>query len=119
EIHALKLGQRDVRFIYEGKESISPVSPNKVIDQSLRRLSRDASVQNPRVVLNAVAIAHFFEHLDIEAGSLLQALSLEQFPLTLKLFEPLFQLQLDLGYRPLQRVVISHIVLRRIDAYSR
>src|SRR5262249_53059502 len=83
EIHALQLWQRHVRFIDEGHETVLPEPPYKVVDQCLWCLPGQPPVQNSRIVLNAVAVAHFLEHFDIETGALVKTLSFKQFALTL------------------------------------
>ena len=67
----------------------------KVINQGKRRLTRLATVQMTRVVLDAVAKAHRLEHLKIIVGALLQTLCLEQLISRLELGHTLLALFTD------------------------
>ena len=58
-------------------------------------LARATPGQVAAVVLDAVAIAQFEDHLQIEAGALLQALGLEQAILAAQPFQAIGQFQLD------------------------
>ena len=76
-----------------------------------RRLARGAAGQVPRVVLDAGAIAELDDHLDVEAGALLEPLRLDEPALRLQLLQPLAQLLAD----PLDRAVAR---LRRRDVVA-
>ena len=67
----------------------------KVVNQGKRRLTRLTPVQMTRVVLDAVAKAHRFEHLEIIVGTLLQTLCLEQLISRLELGHTLLALFTD------------------------
>ena len=51
----------------------------EIIQQGRRRLARRPAGEVPGVVLDAVAVAHLLDHLQVEAGALLQALGLQEF----------------------------------------
>ena len=62
-------GTADVGFVDEEEE----VAGN-VVEQGRRRLAGQASGEVARVVLDAVAVADGLDHLEIEAGALVDAL---------------------------------------------
>jgi hypothetical protein len=49
----------------------------EVVEQRGRRLAGQAAGEVARVVLDAVAVAHGLDHLEIEAGALVNALRLD------------------------------------------
>ena len=50
----------------------------QIVEQTRRRLARRAPGKKARVVFDAVAVADFADHLDVEARALLEPLRFEQ-----------------------------------------
>ena len=67
----------------------------EVVEQRVRRLAAAATVDRPRVVLDAVAVADFLHHLEVVLRAHPQPLRLEQLALALEVGQPLLQLGLD------------------------
>ena len=68
-VHAAKLRHRLMAFVDEHQRVL-----RQIIEQSGRRLTRHASRQMPRVILDTVAIADFLDHLHIEQRPLMDTL---------------------------------------------
>ena len=88
-VHAPNLRHRHVRLV-DDAEHVA----RKVVDQRVRRLARSATVHVPRIVLDAGAITHGLEHLDVVAGPLAQALCLEDHVVVLQLLDAVLELLL-------------------------
>ena len=73
-VHGVHLRQRDVRLVDEEQPVL-----REEIDQAPRRRAGFAAGQMPRVVLDAVAVADFAQHLQVVARALLEPLRFEQF----------------------------------------
>ncbi len=71
--HAVELGDGDVRLVDEEQ-----VVAGKVVEQGGRRLAGEPAGEVARVVLDAVAVADGLDHLEIEAGALMDALRLDE-----------------------------------------
>ena len=89
-VHPTELANQHMAFVQKHERVFG-----QVIGQRGRRLARRTARQMPRVVLNALAVPHFAEHLQIKAGALLQALRLDQLTHAHQLFEAVGQLGLD------------------------
>lgn len=63
-------------LVHEDQEVVG-----EVVEQGRRRVSRGALGEVTRVVLDAGAAPHLFEHFDVEHGALLESLGLEEFRL--------------------------------------
>src|SRR5690606_2270805 len=72
-IHAADLRDGDVRLVDEDEGVVGDV-----FEERRRRLARRAAGQVARIVLDAGAGAGRLQHLEVEAGALLQPLRLEQ-----------------------------------------
>ena len=72
-IHAVQLRHGLVRFVDEHQ-----VVARKIIEQRRRRFARQASGEVARVVLDAMAVAHGLDHLQVVHGALVHALRLDQ-----------------------------------------
>ena len=68
-----------------------------------------------RVILDAIAVAHLFEHLEVVGGALLQALGLQQAALAIEVIKPLAQFRADRLDRIGQPLLGRHKVLGRVD----
>ena len=88
-VHAPDLRYRHVRLV-DDAEHVA----REVVDQRVRGLARPAAVHVPRVVLDAGAVAHGLEHLDVVAGPLAQALRLEDHVVVLQLLDAVLELLL-------------------------
>ncbi len=75
-VHAADLRHGHVRFVEDQQ-----VIAGQVIDQRPGGRASRALVQVARIVLDAGAVAHFAQHLQVVAGALLDALRFEQFVL--------------------------------------
>ena len=91
-VHAVELRNRDVGLVDDAQEVLA-----EVVDQRVRRLARVAPVEVARVVLDAVAVAHLLEHLEVVARAHLEPLRLEQLALGLEFAEPLVEFLSDAG----------------------
>ena len=89
-MHAANLRHRHMALIDDAEHILG-----KVIDQGKRRLTRLATVQMTRVVLDTVTKTHGLEHLEIIVGALLQTLCLEQLVGRLELGHTLLALFTD------------------------
>ena len=81
--HAVYLRNRDVTLIDEEQKIL-----RKIIEQRRRRLARQAARKVPRIILDAVTVAHRFDHLQIEPGTLMDALRLDHAALRLQFGDP-------------------------------
>ena len=107
-VHAADLRHRHVGLVDDAEHVLG-----KVVDERERRLAGLAAVQMARVVLDAVAEAHGLEHLEVVAGTLLQALSLEQLVGRLELGHAVLQFLLDRAERVRYLGLLCHIMGRR------
>ena len=74
-----------------------------------------AAVEDPRVVLDAVAEAHLAQHLHVVLRALPEPVRLELLALGLELGAALVELARDLGHGRLDRAVLDVVVRRRPD----
>ena len=72
-VHRAHLGEGDVGLVDEGDELLG-----KVVDEDARPLPGLPAGEGGRVVLDARAIAHLLEHLEIVLGAALEALGLDE-----------------------------------------
>ena len=75
-------------------------------------VARAAAVEDPRVVLDAVAEAHLAQHLHVVLRALAQAVALQQLALGLQLGAARVELAPDLLDGALDRP-LAHVVVRR------
>ncbi len=87
----------------------------EVVEQGERRGALRAPVEDPRVVLDAVAVAELAHHLHVVLGALAQAMGLEHLARALELLEAPAELGADLLDRALDRRPRRHVVRRRVD----
>jgi hypothetical protein len=71
--HAVELGDGDVGLVDEEEEVAG-----EVVEQRGRRFAGEAAGEVARVVLDAVAVADGLDHLEVEAGALVDALRLDE-----------------------------------------
>ena len=76
---------------------------------------RRAPVEDPRVVLDAVAVAELLQHLEVVLGPLPDPVRLEELPLRLEELDLLLELVADLADGPLDRVLRGHVLRGRED----
>ena len=107
-VHAAELRDRLVRLVDEDHEVVG-----EVVDQGVRRAALGPAVDDPGVVLDPRREAELLQQLDVVLGALAQAVGLEQLAPLLEPGEPLVQLVLDLAHRPLDRLLLGHVVGRR------
>ncbi len=112
--HAVYLRNRDVTLIDEEQKIL-----RKIIEQRRRRLARQAARKVPRIILDAVAVAHRFDHLQIEARALVDALRLDHAPLNLQLRDPLVHLFADRFNRAVLALGLHHVMALRVDGKPR
>ena len=89
-IHAADLRDGDVALVDEDQRVVGDV-----FEQRRRRIARLAAGEVARIVLDAGAGAGRLQHLQVEAGALLQPLGLQQSSSLFKLLQPVLQLFLD------------------------
>ena len=77
--------------------------------------ARRTAAQRPAVVLDARAVAHLLDHLDVEPRAGAEPLGLEQLALLAELLEPLVQLLLDLVDGAGDPLLGQDEVLGRVD----
>ena len=109
-VHGLQLGAGDMALIHHQQPVVG-----EVIDQAFRRRAGGATGQVAGVILNAVAVAHLLQHLQVVGGALFQPLGLQQPPLQIEQIQPFAELGADLLDRPLQPLLRGHEVLGGID----
>ena len=109
-VHAVELRHRHVRLVDHHE-----VVVGEVVEQRVRRGSRPAAVDMPRIVLDAAAEPDLAHHLQVVGRAHAQPFRLEQLALIVQLGEPLVQLLLDRPQRPLHPVVARHVVRRGED----
>ena len=87
----------------------------EIIDQAFRRGARFTSGQMTGIVLNAIAIAHLLQHLQVVGGALLQSLSFQQLAFGLQELQSVFELMADILHRRIQTILRRYKVLGRVD----
>ena len=109
-VHPVHLRQRHVRLV----DHEQPVFGEEV-EQTPGCRTGLASGQRRAVVLDAIAITDFAQHVEVVASALLEPLRLQQFALVLEEAQPLFEFVFDLDDRPGQLFVGRDVVLGRKD----
>ncbi len=109
-VHATDLRHGHMRLVEEHHEVVG-----EVVQQGVGRLPGRATVEVPRVVLDAVAAADLADHLEIVVGAHLQPLRFQQLALGLEGGQAIGELGLDGGQRPFERLLRRHVVGRRED----
>ena len=109
-VHAADLRDGLVRLVDHDDEVAA-----EVVEQRVRRRARRAPVEDPRVVLDPVAVAELLEHLQVVLGPLPDPVGLEQLALRLEEPDLLLQLAPDLAHGALDRVARGHVLGRRED----
>ena len=107
---AVQLGYGHVAFVDDQQ-----IVVGEIVEQGERRVARAAAVDVHRVVLDAVAVPHLLDHLEVVLGAHAQPLCLEQLPFGLELGEPLLQLGLDAQHCLAHAFVAGHVVGGRED----
>ena len=111
-VHPADLRHGDVRLVDEQQEVVG-----KEAEQRVGRRARRPAGKRPAVVLDARAVAHLLQHLDVEPRAGAQPLGLQQLALVLELLQPLVQLLADLVDRRCDPLLGQHEVLGRIDEH--
>ena len=109
-VHAADLRHGLVRLVDEDEEVVG-----EEVEQRVRRRARRAPVEDPRVVLDPVAVAELLQHLEVVLGPLPDPVRLEQLPLRLEELDLLLELVLDLVDGALDRLARGHVLRRRED----
>ena len=112
--HAAQLADENMAFIEE-HERIG----GQIVDQRGRRIARLGARQVAGVVLDALAVAHLLQHLEVEARALLEPLRLHQLARLHQLVEPPAQLFLDALDRVQHLFTRRDVVAGRIDDEAR
>ena len=89
-VHAANLRHRDVTFIDDAEEIF-----REIVEKRIRGLAWRTAVKMPRVILDAAAKTHGFEHFQIVIHAHFQALSLEQLAFGFELRQSIAQLVLN------------------------
>ena len=89
-IHALQLWHGLMALVDEDE-----VIVRQVIQQCRRRFAWKTAREMARVVFDSVTVADLADHLQIEHGALVKALSFHQFALLFQFLLPPFQFLLD------------------------
>ncbi|MNM65456.1 hypothetical protein D3C81_769030 [compost metagenome] len=113
-VHAVELADQHVRLVQEHQRI-----GRQVVDQRRRRLAGARAGQVARVVLDALAEAQLGEHFEIEAGTLLQPLRLDQPVFLVEELQPVAQFVLDRLDRAQHGLARRHVVARRVDREAR
>ena len=114
--HAADLRHGHVRFVDDRQEvRLAILGPREIVQEGVRRRAARAPGKGLGIVLDAVAVAHFLDHSDVELGAALQPLRLQKFLVLLKVFQTLFQFRADGLHRPLPFRHQGDEVLRRGD----
>ena len=108
--HAAELSDQHVTLVQEHQRVA-----RQVIHQRGWRVSRPCAGKVTGVVLDALAVAHLLQHLQIEPGALLQALRLHQLAGLDELVQPFTQLQLDGLDGGHHTVARGDVVAARVD----
>src|SRR5690606_26996501 len=111
-VHAPNLRHGDVAFVDEDDGVV-----RHVFEQGRRRLARSTTREITRIVLDASAGAGRLQHLQVEAGALLQALGLKQAASVLELDKAVLELFLDALHRLVQCRTWRHIVRVGVDLH--
>ncbi|MCY1298383.1 hypothetical protein D9M68_707540 [compost metagenome] len=112
--HGADLGNRDVGFV-DHQQRIGW----QIVVERRRRLARSAPGEIAGVVFDTVAVAEFEDHLQVEAGALLQALGFHQLVGGAQLLQALLQLLLDLVHCLQQHLPRRHIVALGVEGEAR
>ena len=110
EVHPSDLRHRHVRLVDEEEEVVG-----EVVQQRPRRAAWRAGAEVPRVVLDARAVAHLLQHLQIVPAAGLQPGRLQHLALLSQPGQPLRQLLLDRFARLVHLLCRCHPVLRRVE----
>lgn len=113
-IHRADLRHADVGFV-DHQQGIG----RQVIVKGGRRRTGRAPGQVARVVFDAVAVAQFENHLQVETGALLQTLGFHQFVVAAQVFEAFLQLDFDVFDGVEQGFPGRHIVALRVEGETR
>ena len=96
-IHAGELWQCGVTLVNNNERIFW-----QILHERRRRLTRLAAGQMAGIIFDALAVAHFFHHLQVEVGTLLQTLRFQQFVLFSVFSERQCQLRANVGNRSFQ-----------------
>ncbi len=111
-VHPPQLGNGHMGFINHHEEI-----RREVVKEGPRGFSGFPAVQMAGIVFDPRAIPHLPEHLQVEAGALLEPLGLQEFPLGPQFLEPFLQLLFDAFDGPAQPLLRGHIMGGRRDRH--
>ena len=109
-VHGVHLRQRDVAFVHEGDEIL-----REIVDQAEGALPFLAAVEVAGVVLDARAVAHLLDHLQVVLHALFQALGLQPLVHALEILHLRHEVVLDVGHGGDAPLLGGHEVARRVD----
>ncbi|EYU02606.1 hypothetical protein PA99_1389 [Pseudomonas aeruginosa PA99] len=112
--HRTDLRNADVRFV-DNQQRVG----RQVVVERRRRLAGGPPGKIARVVLDAVAVAQFEDHLQVETGALLQALRFHQLVAVAQVVQAFLEFGLDLVDRLQQRLARSHVVALGVEGEAR
>jgi hypothetical protein len=113
-VHAVQLADHLVALVQEHQRVLG-----QVVGEGRRRRSRRRAGQVPRVVLDALAVAQLAEHLQVEAGALLQALRLHQLARLDEEVQASLSSSLIDSTAETDLLARRHVVARRVDREAR
>ncbi len=90
----------------------------QVIEQRRRRLTRLASGQKARVILDTAAITQFTHHFDIVVDALLEPLRLDQLVVAIQFLQALLQFLLDIRNHAENDFARRRVVSFRVDRHA-
>ena len=113
-VHCAELGHGHVALVDEQQRV-----GRKIVEQGRRRLSRTASRQEARVVLDPLAVADLGHHLDVEPGPLLQPLGFDETAVRAEHRETLAQLLPDFYDGIEDTLARGHVVALGVHGQAR
>src|SRR5215218_3647771 len=87
----------------------------EVVEERVRRRARRTSVEMPRIVLDAGAVAELAHHLQVVLRALPEAVGFEDLALLIQLGGALLELRLDVPYCYREPVLVGDEVSGRVD----
>ena len=109
-VHPADLGNRRMRFVHDQQKVFG-----EIVDKRRGLLAWRAATEMPRIVLDAMAIAHRPDHFQVELGALRDPLGFHELILFLEIDDALVQFLFDARNRPFVPIRRNEIVRVRID----
>ena len=109
-IHGTDLGNHGVTFVDNQEEVFG-----KIFDERRRGFTGLSTAEVPRIIFDTRTSTLLLDGLEIEVGSLLDALRFEKLPILLELDESFLQLDSDVLNRNQEPLFFCHIVAGWVD----